>query len=299
MQSKESEKGIEMPEFYEEEVLERLHREELSMLKDFIKICDTHKLEYFGIAGTGIGAIRHGGFIPWDDDIDLAMPRKDFEKFIRIIRCEWKDKYYILNNKTNEQYPLMTTRFCKCDTVFQERPLKDLNCPFGIFLDLYVLDNVADDEKAYKRQAWEAWFWSKMLVLSCVPKPYLFQKGWKAQVIWAICGVVHHTLKALHIRPALFRAHCESVCRRYEGKKTRRMAFLPDTNPFWNVIDKTKMYPLRKLQFEDTWLNFVQNLEENLTNQYGDYMTLPDVENRKTHFSYRLKFEGEDEKTSD
>ena len=138
-----------------------------------------------------------------------------------------------------------------------------------------------------------------MLVLSCVPKPYLFQKGWKAQVIWAICGVVHHTLKALHIRPALFRAHCESVCRRYEGKKTRRMAFLPDTNPFWNVIDKTKMYPLRKLQFEDTWLNFVQNLEENLTNQYGDYMTLPDVENRKTHFPYRLKFEGEDEKTSD
>lgn len=283
-----------MPEFYEPETLKKIQRTEISMLKDFMKICDSHHLEYFGIAGTGIGAKRHEGFIPWDDDIDIAMPRKDFEKFIQIVRREWKGKYYILNNKTSEKYPLMTTRFCKCGTVFQERPLKDLDCPFGIFLDLYVLDNVADDEKAYRRQAWEAWFWSKLLVLSCVPKPYLFQKGWKAKLIWAVCGAVHHTIQALHIRPALFRAHCETVCRRYEGKNTRRMAFLPDTNPFWNVIDKTKMYPLKKLPFEDTWLNFVQNLEENLTSQYGDYMKLPPVEDRKTHFPQKLSF-GEDE----
>ena len=72
--------------FYEPEILSRLQQEILSILDDFLLICETYHLEYFGIAGTGIGAIRHKGFIPWDDDIDIAMPRKDFEKFLKIVQ---------------------------------------------------------------------------------------------------------------------------------------------------------------------------------------------------------------------
>ena len=68
------------------------------------------------------------------------------------------------------------------------------------------------------------------------------------------------------------------------------MAFLPDTSPYWNVIDKTKLFPLRKLPFEDLELNFANNMEELLTNQYGAYMEMPPVEKRKTHYPYRLKF---------
>ena len=65
--------------FYAPEVLKQLQGEILSILDDFIRICEDYHLEYFGIAGTGIGALRHKGFIPWDDDIDIAMPRRDFE----------------------------------------------------------------------------------------------------------------------------------------------------------------------------------------------------------------------------
>ena len=96
-----------MHEFYEPEMLKRLQNTELSMLKDFMELCDAHGFVYFGIGGTGIGALRHQGFIPWDDDIDIAMPRKDFEKFLRLAKKEWQGKYYILNNKTNENYPMM------------------------------------------------------------------------------------------------------------------------------------------------------------------------------------------------
>ena len=74
-----------MPRFYNEEELDRIHKAEMGILKDFMKICDENGLKYFAFAGTGIGAIRHGGFIPWDDDIDVALPRKDFEKFIEIV----------------------------------------------------------------------------------------------------------------------------------------------------------------------------------------------------------------------
>ena len=143
-----------MHEFYEPEVLKRLQQTELSILKDFMELCDAHGLLYFGIGGTGIGALRHGGFIPWDDDIDIAMPRKDFERFLSLAKKEFAGKYYILNNKTNENYPMMTTRLCKCGTVFQERVMKDVDCPFGIFLDLYVMDNIADGKLAVQVQAW-------------------------------------------------------------------------------------------------------------------------------------------------
>lgn len=279
-----------MPKFYEPDTLKRLQQAELSILKDFMDLCDRHGLTYFGIAGTGIGAKRHGGFIPWDDDIDVAMPRKDFERFLKLAQKELSDRYIPLNAKYDSRFPMMTTRLMKKGTVFVEEALKDANCPCGIFLDLYVLDNVADGKMAYRLQAWEAWFFSKLLVLRCLPKPFLFQTGIKAQVIWAICGVVHHTMKCLRISPSWLRRRCEAVCRRYEHAKTRRMAFLPDTNPYWNVVDKTKLYPLRKLPFEDLELNFPNNMEELLTNQYGEYRKLPPVEKRKTHYPHRLHF---------
>lgn len=279
-----------MPKFYDPETLRKLQCVELDILRDFMDLCDRHDLTYFGIAGTGIGAKRHGGFIPWDDDIDVAMPRKDFERFLKYAKKELGDRYIPLNAEYDSRFPMMTTRLMKKGTVFVEEALKDAKCPCGIFLDLYVMDNVADNKIAYELQSWEAWFWSKLLVLRCMPKPFLFQTGWKAKVIWAICGVVHRAMKILHISPEWLRNRCEKVCRRYEKKKTRRMAFLPDTSPYWNVIDKTKLFPLRKLPFENLELNFANNMEELLTNQYGTYMEMPPVEKRKTHYPYRLEF---------
>lgn len=279
-----------MPKFYDSETLHRLQQVELEILKDFMDLCDRHGLMYFGIAGTGIGAKRHGGFIPWDDDIDVAMPRKDFEKFLKYAKKELADRYIPLNAAYDSRFPMMTTRLMKKGTLFIEEALKDAGCPCGIFLDLYVLDNVADAKLAYELQSWEAWFWSKLLVLRCMPKPFLFQTGWRARLIWAICGMVHRSMKLLHISPGWLRRRCEKVCRRYENRKTRRMAFLPDTSPYWNVIDKTKLLPLRRLPFEHLQLYFANNMEELLTRQYGAYMELPPVEKRKTHYPYRLEF---------
>lgn len=280
-----------MPTFYEQEELIRLQKMELEILSDFMQVCDENKLEYFGIAGTGIGALRHRGFIPWDDDIDVALPRKDFDRMLSLIKERYGDKYTVLNAKEESRFPMMTTRLCRNGTVFIEEALKGAECPCGIFLDLYVLDNVADNRIACELQSWSAWFWSKLLVLRCMPKPFLFQTGWKAELIWRICAAVHGTMKLLNISPQWLRNHCENVCRRYEHKKTKRMAFLPDTSPYWNVINKEKLYPLRKLDFETVKLNFPNNIEEILTDMYGDYMQLPPVEKRKTHYPYRMEFE--------
>ncbi len=274
------------------EVLHRLQQTELAMLKDFAELCDSNGLIWFGIGGTGIGALRHKGFIPWDDDIDIALPREDFERFLHLAVSdpEFRKKYYILNNKTCAQYPLMTTRLCLRGSVYKEKVMKDVDAPFGIFLDLYVMDNIADSKIACEIQAWTAWFWSKMLTLSIMEKPYLAFTGRKAKVTECICCIVHRIIKISHIKPALFRAHCECACRKYEKVSTRRMAFLPDTDPLWNVIDKEAMFPLKSLPFEDTTIYFTGDVEELMKRQYGDYMTIPPEEERKTHAPETLVF---------
>ena len=222
--------------------------------------------------------------------IDIAMPRKDFEKLIKIVEKKMSDRYLILNARNDPNYPLMTTRLVKRGTVFVEEVMKDVDCPFGIFLDLYVLDNVADNPGLYQLQSWTAWFWSKLLILRSIPRPTLQQRGMKAGLIWTVCGLVHNGMKLLRISPEWLRDCCEAECRRYNKKKTNRMAFLPDTSPYWNVIDKTKLLPLRRLPFEHLQLYFANNMEELLTRQYGAYMELPPVEKRKTHYPYRLEF---------
>ncbi len=104
--------------------------------------------------------------------------------------------------------------------------MKDVDCPFGIFLDLYVLDNVADNPVLYQIQSWTAWFWSKLMILRAIPRPTLQQRGIKAKIIWTVCGMVYKAMKLLHISPQWLRMRCERVCRKYNKYRTRRMAFL-------------------------------------------------------------------------
>lgn len=277
--------------FYDPQTLAKLQEEILSILDDFLEICAKYHLAYYGIAGTAIGAIRHGGFIPWDDDIDLAMPRADYEKLCRIVKREFSDRYVMLNAKNYPGYPLMTTRMVKRGTIFREAVMEQItDCPFGIFLDLYVLDPIPDGRLAREKQAWTAWFFSKLMILRRIARPTLAQKGRKAALIRCACSLAHRLLVIGRVDPVYLRKRCEAECRRYEGQKTRRIAFLPDTSPYWNTIDVTRLYPLRRISFAGRVLTFPANIEEMLTAQYGNFMEMPPVEDRKTHTPSHLKF---------
>ena len=80
---------------YDPEVLKKLQKVQTGILKDFALICEEHGLSYFLLGGSGIGVVRHQGFIPWDDDIDVAMPRKDYDILLDAIEKEMGDKYKI------------------------------------------------------------------------------------------------------------------------------------------------------------------------------------------------------------
>ena len=276
---------------YDQETLKKVQRAELSILKDFVSLCDRHGLVYFGIAGTGIGALRHKGFIPWDDDIDVAMPREDYEKFRKLVRDEMGDKYLLMNTEENENYPLMTARLMLRGTEFREEALKDIDCPLGIFLDLYPLDKVSDDPEECKKQFRDAWFWSKMMILRSIPFPVLGFGGIKAKVAHAVCAAVYGVMAMLHISKRWLYRKCLEACTRYSRlEKTARIDFLCDTTPYMNIHETKGLFPLQKLQFEDIYLDFPGNLHDNLTREYGEYMQLPPEEKRKNHYPYKLDF---------
>lgn len=275
---------------YDEATLKRLQSVELNILKDFIYLCRKYNLTWFSFAGTAIGALRHKGFIPWDDDIDVCLPRKDYETFLRVADEEFGEKYYIMNAEVNEHYPLTTTRWMVKGTKFREEALKDIDCPLGIFLDIYPFDYVSDDEKEYRRQAFTAWFWSKILILRCVPQPVIAGSGWKVSLAKAVCRFGHGALRLFGVSRRRLYERCKKAMMRYDGEKTGRLSYLCDTNRFWNTIRVEDLYPLRQEPFEDVMVNFPCHIEKMLEQMWPDFMTLPPVEKRKNHYPYELEF---------
>jgi lipopolysaccharide cholinephosphotransferase len=125
------------------EILKKLHAVEIELLDEFVRICKLYNLEYFLIGGTLLGAIRHEGFIPWDDDIDIGMPRDDFEKFIDLCESELKNIYYIKSYRTSNAYWIPFIKMCKSNTLFIEKKNLSLeNEKNGIFIDIFSYDNI-------------------------------------------------------------------------------------------------------------------------------------------------------------
>ena len=277
--------------YYNPDELAKIHEMELGILKDFIGVCEKHNLTYFGMAGPGLGAVRHQGFIPWDDDIDIAIPRKDFDILIKVFEEEYSDKYHILNTQHNPDYPLPTTRICINGTKFVERFFTEINCDFGIFLDVFPFDNLADNRWRRFWQLWIAWFWGKLIILRSIKNPYLSFGGFGGKIIRFICAMVHYVLRGLHISKKWLHRRCMHTLKKFNDKETRLIGFPCDTSPHYNTISRDKVFPLIEMEFEGMMLKFPNDTHYMLEMTYGpDYMQLPPVEKRKTHFPAYLDF---------
>jgi len=280
---------------YNEEILQKLHRLELGILDDFMRVCEENHLTWWAFGGTGIGAVRHQGFIPWDDDIDVAMMREDLEKLTAIYQEKMSDKYQVLNTDLFPSYPVPLTQITLKDSIFVEESLKHVkDVPLGIFLDVYAFDHVAMDPAAAKRQAWSTWFWGKMMILTSVPFPMLAFRGVKKKLIHAVTAAVWALLRLFHVSPAVFYRRLKKTAGRYNQQPAKQFAYFNDTSPFTNTYTEEELFPLRALPFEGRQVLFPHELEKTLEVLYGDYMQLPPPEKRKNHFPARLKFPGED-----
>ena len=146
---------------YDPEILAKLQHVELEMLHELDRVCRKYEIEYFATFGTALGAVRHQGFIPWDDDIDVGMTRDNFEKLLRVPREEWKDNISLVSPDDNCIPPYhrhVWPKLYKKDTVYEQsgfnKKYRRINpeCKTPIWLDIFVFDAI-DNPETVKRQA--------------------------------------------------------------------------------------------------------------------------------------------------
>lgn len=123
-----------------QEKMHLLHQCELEILDELVRICTIHNLRYYLAGGTLLGAIRHKGFIPWDDDIDVEMPREDYELFAKYCSDELDEKFFYQSPETDRHYFLTYAKLRINGTFFPEERFEKSNFHKGIFIDIFPLD---------------------------------------------------------------------------------------------------------------------------------------------------------------
>lgn len=272
---------------YDPNDLKHLQQVELKILKEIISICESHNLKYYAHFGTALGAIRHGGFIPWDDDVDIVMFRDDYEKLLAILNSELNDDYHIINFYTEDDCFYPFTKICLKGTIF-----KSHNYPVsfkeGIFIDIFPLDNVPESE--LKRTIYlkiYAIYWNLMM-------DTLFTIKSSNKIISFIHCILHNSLNIFPGQKGIIK-WMNSYLTRYNKKDTNyctvhflRENFLnSEKEGYW---DKRDFEPSKKIKFEDIEIEIPYNYDKILTTYYGDYMTLPPVEKRWNHTPEILEF---------
>lgn len=276
---------------YEPEVLEKLHKIQLEILEDFIYVCEKYNLTCFGVYGTAIGAVRHQGFIPWDDDIDVGMLREDYNRFFEVFEKELGEKYTLLTPEIDNRYACTVTHIQRKGTRFVSEASQDLKCEQCIFMDIFPFDYVAENEKEQKRQARWTGIWGKMLFLSGTAYPVIPLSGAIGKLAGFACKVVHFGLKLFHVSPkTLYRKYLKVATRYNKGVKSEYVTSFEYAGCLTDKIKVKEIYPLQKVKFEHLEINLPANNHEFLTHVYGDYMQLPPKDKRVNHMPLEIDF---------
>lgn len=266
----------------DDDVLLHLQDVEFMILKDFVKICDENDIEYYLIYGTQIGAIRHQGFIPWDDDIDIIMFRKDYEKFLKVMEENPSEKYTIFDSRYDEEYCFEFGRMSLNGTYWAEYWDKQVSFKLGIHIDLFILDNLPDNK--IKR-----WIYIRhCYVMARLHSLSVLKFDNYSAIVNTGLNAIHSLLNLFKLTPKYFQKNSLKLFRKYKSSSGQ---YVTDLTLKERVVFKRDDYkPVKKAKFEDHEFNIPNNDDNTLIPIYGDYMQLPPEEEQFCHILNEIDF---------
>lgn len=272
------------------EELKKVQELSKKLLVEFDRLCTELDTPYVAWAGTALGAVRHQGFIPWDDDVDVAMLRKDYERFVNEAPKIVGDEFEVVSMRNEPNFVSMVTYLTLKDTVFIPSFFEGCKYQKPLSIDIDPLDNMPDDTKDYKKQNRRSWIWGRLIFLSAGPKPYLPFGGIKKKLVDAACAVAVFGMKLFHLTPEKLQAKWDKAVTEYDSVQTEYVADYADRSPANWKARPDELFPAVDMPFEDATIKVPKEYDVILTRNYGDYMVLPPVEQRKNHRPSTLDF---------
>lgn len=253
---------------------------ELEILIEFDKICRGNNLTYFIESGSVLGAVRHGGFIPWDDDIDVGMPRPDYEKFLEIGQNLLGEKYFLQNRITDSNAPFSYSKIRKNNTTFLEWNKRNIKMHHGIYIDIFPYDGLP--EHKIDKHLDKCLRLNKLQFKKTIPdRVGIPQDTIKWKIGAAARRLQYYTMK-LYPSSILDR-NIDKEYKRYKlnvtGAGNCTCFGFADRLIFPNHM----LFPTKLIMFEGIEFYGPAEVEEYLTFLYGDYMQFPPEEQRYGH----------------
>ncbi len=262
--------------------LKKLREVQIEILDYIFDFCKQHNLRVMLYGGTCLGAIRHKGYIPWDDDIDLAMPRADYDKFIKL----WQDtdKFQLDCYDTNPEFwlPFMKVRNIKTK-FFEDSIQKNYNGPTGIWVDIMPFDNASDDFDELARNKHRKQFYAELIIR-------------KSSINISFDNTFNNRIKNIIAKITPRRLLIKKLYRVCASNTDENSPNLVCYNNRKDVRNRTwprnSIFPLKKADFEGKKYAIPHDYKLFLTHIYGeDYMQLPSLDQRKTHKPAYVEFE--------
>jgi lipopolysaccharide cholinephosphotransferase len=266
----------------------------LDVYQDIASVCDKYKLCIMLGGGSALGAVRHHGFIPWDDDLDAMMTRKDYNKLIDIFEQELGDKYIMSVPRTEKQSKTLFMMIIKRNTLIRDVNSFSDEDSRGINVDIYAIENVPDNKFIRRVMGYIANIF-RIITLSLMfyeNKTELFKKcftkSYKTKLYYYIRYIIG-MIFSVFPRKYLYDKYDEFVSSskgtKYCTIPTGRKMFHGETQP------RDIFFPPSKAVFEGIEVNIPNDVDAYLAGLYGDYMTIPPEEKRERHFYTEFKLD--------
>ncbi len=250
---------------------------QLEILLEFDRVCRENDIKYSLYFGTLLGAVRHKGFIPWDDDIDVVMERGEYNKFMEIQKKNIDSNFFVQNYETDPNFFRSFSRIRKNDTLYLQRFFQHVDIHHGIFIDIFPFDSVYEDVAKEKKRI-------KLLQrLRRINVIKYFGVDEKANILKKIS---QKTIDFIIPNP-WFNQMITKVNIKRNDQNLEWCSHLTDRvdNTMFKkwLIKKDELLDLVELEFEGHKFYAIKSYKNVLENIYGDYMELPPVEQRVPH----------------